>query len=83
MIANDEVRPNLAPEILKFHMENGIRKKIAAANKNVNAKHAWILRRSVYAFRSLLGKSNYHVKEVFNGFRDELTDYGRYRGAIF
>lgn len=81
MIANDGVRPNLAPEILKFHMENGLREKIvAAANKKVNAKHARLLRRSVYAFSSLLGKSNYHEEEVFNGFRDELTDYRRFKG---
>ncbi len=81
MIANDGIRPNLAPEILKFHLENGLREKIvAAANNKVNAKLARLMRRSVYAFSSLLGKSSYHKVEVFNGFRDELTDYGRFKG---
>jgi len=61
-------------------MDNGLREKIvAAANQKINAKHARLLRRSVYAFSSLLGKSNYREEEVFNGFRDELTDYGRYK----
>jgi hypothetical protein len=80
MIANDGIRPNLPPEMLKFHMDNGLRKKIVSAtNQKINAKHARLLRRSVYAFSSLLGKTNYREKEVFNGFRDELTDYGRYK----
>ncbi len=80
MIVNDGVRPNLSQEILKFHMDNGLREKIVVTtNQKVNAKHARFLRSSVYAFSSLLGKSNYREEGVFNGFRDELTDYGRYR----
>ncbi|RKN83479.1 relaxase/mobilization nuclease domain-containing protein [Ulvibacterium marinum] len=80
MIANDGVRPNLSQEILKFHMENGLREKILVANnQKVNAKHARLLRRSVYAFSSLLGKSSYREEEVFDGFRDELTDYEKYK----
>lgn len=83
VIANDDILPNLAPEVLKIHMENGLRDKtVAAANKKVNAKHARLLRKSVYAFASLLGKSNYPEEEVFNGFRDELTDYGKFRSAF-
>jgi len=82
MLATDDVLPNLAPEVLKFHMDNGLREKtVAAAHKKVNVRHARLLRRSVYAFSSLLGKSNYHEEEVFNGFRDELTDYGKFRSA--
>jgi len=80
MIVNDGIRPNLPLEILEFHMGNGLRGKIAvAANQKINAKHARLLRRSVYAFSSLLGKSNYHEEAVFNGFKDELTDYGKYK----
>ncbi len=80
MIANDGIRPNLPQEILKFHMENGLREKIlVASNQKINAKHASFLRKSVYAFSSLLGKSSYREEGVFNGFRDELTDYGKFK----
>lgn len=83
MMVNDDVRPNLDLRVLKFHMENGLKEKIVVlAKQRINAKHAEFLRKSVYAFSALLGKTNYSEEEVFNGFRDELTDYGRYRSAF-
>lgn len=84
MIVNDGVRPNLDIQVLKFHMENGLKEKITAGSKEkINAKHAALLRKSVYAFSALLGKTSYKEEEVFNGFRDELTDYGKSRSTFY
>lgn len=84
MIANDGIRPNLPAEVLNFHLENGLRGKIHIATKQkINSKHARILRKSIYAFSALLGKSSYGEEEVFNGFQDELTDYGKHRNTLF
>lgn len=84
MIVNDDVRPNLDLQVLQFHMENGLKEKIVSlSQQKINSKHASLLRKSVYAFSALLGKTGYKGEEVFNGFRDELTDYGKYRSALY
>jgi hypothetical protein len=76
----DGVRPNLPSEILEFHMENGLRETLlSVSRKQVNAKQARLLRRGIYAISNLLGSKNPKREEVFNGFRDELTDYSKYK----
>ena len=73
-------RPNLPSEILEFHMENGLRETLlSVSNKQVSAKQARLLRRGVYAIGNLLGSRNPKREDAFNGFRDELTDYSKYK----
>ncbi len=75
LIVYDGIRPNLSPEVMEHHMNNGLKEKILVLSKQkVNAQHRALLRKSVYAFSALMGKTG-QEEEVFNGFRDELTDY--------
>ncbi len=72
--------PNLPSQILEFHMENGLRETLlSVSRKQVNAKQARLLRRGIYAISNLLRNKNPKREEVFNGFRDELTDYSKYK----
>lgn len=82
VMVHEGVRPNLHREVLEYHMEKGLRNSIrAVSNKKINLQQAAILRKRVYAFSSLLG-GKYREEEVFNGFKDELTDYSK-RRSIF
>ncbi len=84
MITHDDIQPNLSAEVLKFHLDNGLRGKIhITAQQKIDSRQARLLRKSIYAFSALLGKSSYREEEVFNGFRDELTDYGKFRKNLF
>lgn len=82
VMVHEGVRPNLHREALEYHMEKGLRNSIQeVSNKKINLQQAAILRKRVYAFSSLLG-GKYREEEVFNGFKDELTDYSK-RRSIF
>ena len=66
----------------EYHMENGLREKlIEMSNRKVSAEQASLLRKSVYAFSSLLG-GDYKEEDVFNGFKDEFTDYSKYKSLF-
>ncbi len=76
----DGVKPNLPMEILRFHMENGLKEMLlSVSKKQVNAKQARLLRRGIYAISNLLGDKRPKEEAVFNGFKDELTDYSKYK----
>lgn len=76
----DGVRPNLPLGILEHHMENGFKEALSTVSKKqVDKKQVRFLRKSVYALGNLLG-SKIPREEVFNGFKDELTDYSKYKG---
>ncbi|MBO0340729.1 MULTISPECIES: relaxase/mobilization nuclease domain-containing protein [Flavobacteriaceae] len=76
------IQPNLHPETMEYHMENGLREKlIEMSNRKVSAEQASLLRKSVYAFSSLLG-GDYKEEDVFNGFKDEFTDYSKYKSLF-
>ncbi len=80
MMIHDGLRPNLDKEVMEHHMGNGLREKIVeVSNKKIKYQQASILRKSVYAFSSLLG-GGYKEEEIFNGFKDEFTDFGKYKG---
>ena len=75
------VRPNLPIEILEHHMENGLREALHTVAKiQIDRKQANLLRIGVYALGNLLGSDNPKPEEAFNGFKDELTDYSKYKG---
>ena len=80
LLTLDGVRPNLPTEILEFHMENGLRETLlSVSRKQVNAQQARLLRRGIYAVSNLLGSKNPKREDAFNGFKDELTDYSKYK----
>jgi hypothetical protein len=39
-----------------------------------------LLKEGVFAINSLLGGSSKKNKETYNGFKDELTDWSKYKG---
>ncbi len=74
------VRPNLPLEMLDHHMENGFREILHTVSKNrMDRKQSRLLRKGFYALGNLLGSKNPKEEEVFNGFKDELTDYSKYK----
>ncbi|MFK5974309.1 MAG: hypothetical protein QM485_13640 [Flavobacteriaceae bacterium] len=62
-------------------MENGLRKSMDEAFKRqFSIQQNRLLRKGVYAISSLLGNRGKGQEEVYNGFKDELTDYSKYKG---
>ncbi|MBC8769406.1 relaxase/mobilization nuclease domain-containing protein [Arenibacter sp. BSSL-BM3] len=81
MMIYDKLRPNLDKDVMEYHLEKGWREWLLQVSKQkLNSQQATMLRRSAFAFNSLLGGSHYKEEEVFNGFKDELTDYSKRNG---
>ena len=77
----DGVRPNLPLQIVEHHMQNGLKEAlVTVSQKQVNRKQAHLLRKGVYALGNMLGGKSFIEEEMFNGFKDELTDYSKYKG---
>ncbi len=76
----DEVRPNLPLQQLEHHMQNGLKQAlVSVSQKQVNNKQARVLRKGVYALGNILGGKGYIEEELFNGFKDEFTDFSKYK----
>jgi len=76
----DGVRPNLSLQQLEHHMQNGLKEAlVSVSQKQVNNKQARILRKGVYALGNILGGKGYIEEELFNGFKDEFTDFSKYK----
>ncbi len=59
-------------------MENGFKEALSTVSKKqVDKKKARLLRKGVYALGNLLGSKSPREEEVYNGFKDELTDYSK------
>ena len=81
MMALDGVRPNIPFEILRHHMENGLKETILSiSKKQIDVKQAHLIRRGIYVISNLLGSKSTKEPEVFNGFKDEMTDWSKYKG---
>ncbi|MBZ0098423.1 MAG: hypothetical protein K8F30_05030, partial [Taibaiella sp.] len=75
------VTPNLPLQILKHHMENGFKEAlVAVSKKRIDAEQGRILRRGIYALGNLLGSKSFKEEEAYNGFKDEMTDWSKYKG---
>ncbi|MCG2462289.1 relaxase/mobilization nuclease domain-containing protein [Flavobacteriaceae bacterium F89] len=75
------VTPNLPLQIMEHHMENGFKEAlVAVSRKQVDAEQGCLLRRSAYALSSFLGGKSFKEEEPFNGFKDEMTDWSKYKG---
>ncbi len=80
MLTEEKVYPNLHSEIVQHHMENGLRKNMnEAITRQSSIQQNRLLRKGVYAISSLLGDRGRKEDEIFNGFKDELTDYSKYK----
>ncbi len=81
MLSEEKVYPNLHREMVQHHMENGLRKSIIeVSERKTSTRQNHLLRKGVYAISSLLGNRGKEQEEVYNGFKDELTDYSKYKG---
>lgn len=81
MLTYEKGYPNLHREIVQHHMENGLRKSVdEAIKRQSNIQQNLLLRKGVYAISSLLGNRGKGQEEVYNGFKDELTDWSKYKG---
>ena len=76
MLTAEKVYPNLHREIVQHHMDNGLRESVnVASERHSNIQQNRLLRKGVYAVSSLLGGSGKKTEEVYNGFKDEFTDF--------
>jgi len=81
MLTEEKVYPNLHPEMVHHHMDNGLRKSLDEAIKRQSSiQQNRLLRKGVYAISSLLGNRGKGQEEVYNWFKDEFTDYSKYKG---
>jgi len=82
MLTAEKVYPNLNGWQAQHHMDNGLRNSITKTlERKSTIEQNRLLRKGVYAISSLLGNQGKKgQEEVFNGFKDELTDWSKYRG---
>jgi len=81
MITAENIRPNLHKEVVHHHMDNGLRQYlIQVAQRRSSIQNNRSLRKGVYALGNLLGGSSYKEEEMFNGFKDEFTDFTKFKG---
>ncbi len=74
------VTPNLPLQIMEHHMESGFKEAlIAVSKKQVDAEQSSILRRGMYTLSNLLGSTSPKEEEAYNGFKDEMTDWSKYK----
>jgi hypothetical protein len=79
MLTNENVYPNLHPDLVRHHMDNGLRKAILEdMERHSNIQQNRLLRKGVYAISSLLGGRS-RSEEAYNGFKDELTAFTKYK----
>jgi len=72
----DGVRPNLPLQIVEHHMQNGLKEAlVTVSQKQVSRKQAHLLRKGIYALGNMLGGKSYVEEEMYNGFKDEFTDF--------
>jgi len=80
MLTNERTYPNLHREIVEHHMDNGLEKSInELVARRTNVQQNRLLRKGVYAISSLLGRGS-SSEEMFNGFKDEFTDFTKFKG---
>ncbi|MGB3151771.1 MAG: relaxase/mobilization nuclease domain-containing protein, partial [Maribacter sp.] len=78
MLTAEKVYPNLHREMVQHHMDLGLRESVNVASaRHSNIQQNLLLRKGVYAVSSLLGGSGKKTEEVYNGFKDEFTDFAK------
>ena len=82
ILINERTYPNLHREIVQHHRDNGLEKCInELVARRTNGQQNRLLRKGVYAISSLLGNNiSSSSEEMFNGFKDEFTDFTKFKG---
>jgi len=76
----DRLRSNLQWQQLENHIQNGLKEVLSIfSQRQVDRKQRHLLRKDIYALDNLLGGNSFTEEEMFNGFRDELTDFAKYK----
>jgi hypothetical protein len=76
MLTKEQAHPNLHREMIQHHMDNGLRQcLVQVAQRQSSIQQNRLLKKGVYALGNLLGGSSYKEEEMFNGFKDEFTDF--------
>ncbi len=76
MVTAENVEPNLHREMVHHHMDNGLRQcLVQVSQRQSSIQQNRLLRKGVYAISSLLGGGGKKTEEVYNGFKDEFTDF--------
>lgn len=80
MLTAENVRPNLHREIIQHHMDYGLRERINQAYERQSSIEQYrLLKKGVYAISSLLGNRGRKTEEMYNGFKDEFTDFTKFK----
>ncbi|MBD0850345.1 relaxase/mobilization nuclease domain-containing protein [Maribacter arenosus] len=76
MLTAEKVYPNLHREMVQHHMDNGLRESIIVASERQSSiQQNYVLRKGAYAISSILGGSSTKTEDMYNGFKDEFTDF--------
>lgn len=73
-MVNQNVKPNLYPELIKQHLDNGLKKEIKEAFARNNERQQKTQLANNISYATMLKSSN-SDNETYNGFKDELTDW--------
>ncbi|WP_191089052.1 hypothetical protein, partial [Arenibacter lacus] len=77
----DRITPNLPPELVDHHMANGFKEAlVAVATERDRQIQANMLQAGYNALETLMDPTTSQEEEAYNGFKDELTDYSKYKG---
>ena len=77
----NRITPNLPFELVEHHRANGFKEAlVAVATERDRRAQANMLRAGWEALDMLIGPTTYKEEEAYNGFKDELTDYSKYKG---
>ncbi|SHJ55874.1 Relaxase/Mobilisation nuclease domain-containing protein [Arenibacter nanhaiticus] len=80
----DRITPNLPLELVEHHMANGFKEAlVTVANERERLAQANTLRAGWNALETLMGPTTSQEEEAYNGFKDELTDYSKYKENWF
>jgi len=80
MLTAENVYPNLHSDMVHHHMDNGLRECVnQACERQSSFEQNRVLRKGVYAISSLLGGSSGKTEEMYNGFKDEFTDFTKFK----
>ncbi|WP_209405216.1 hypothetical protein [Pseudozobellia sp. WGM2] len=76
MIRAENMQPNLHLDIVHHHMDNGLRQcLVQESQRQSSIQQNRSLRKGVYAISSILGGGGKKTEEMYNGFKDEFTDF--------
>ncbi|WP_031442132.1 relaxase/mobilization nuclease domain-containing protein [Arenibacter algicola] len=80
MLTSEKAYPNLHREMVQHHMDNGLRQSLVqVSERQFSIQQNRRLRKGVYTVSSLLGVGGKKTEEVFNGFKNEMTDWSKYK----